>query len=76
MQHEVPDAIAADGCERCAAQPQACGADRDVRRAAADHGVETDDVLEVGADLLAVQIHVHAADRDEIVSLSHRRLID
>src|SRR5690606_20093741 len=63
---ESSEMIVTDARHEPGAQPEPCGADRGVGRAAADVLGEARHVLEPAAALLAVEIDAGAPDRDDV----------
>ena len=63
---EEPHLLVADPGDQGRAETEPGGADRDIGRAAANRLGEGGDILEPGADLLAVEVDGRASDGDDV----------
>ena len=66
LAHEAAHGLVPHAGNQRGLEPEARGADGDVRRTAADPLGESQHVLEPAVDLLPVEVDADAADRDEI----------
>ena len=66
LANEATHVLVADAGDEAAFQPEPRGANGDIGRTAADRLGERRHVLQAPADLLPVQVHRRAADRDDV----------